>query len=147
MRFWLLVLCVGTLSASEIGGISEIRGNGEITRVDSSEALTAELNSDIFSYDDVRTGKGRLAIQFLDDSVVKLTEHSKLIIDELIKHNVSIISLVPTMLSRIIKSNFTKDISNILRAVIVGGADCSENLIKDAINQNLNIYKSIFFLQ
>ena len=84
MRFWLLILFVGTISASEIGGISEIRGNGEITRVDSSEALTAELNSDIFSYDDVRTGKGRLAIQFLDDSVVKLTEHSKLIIDEYI---------------------------------------------------------------
>ena len=84
MRFWLLILFVGTISASEIGGISEIRGNGEITRADSSEALTAELNSDIFSYDDVRTGKGRLAIQFLDDSVVKLTEHSKLIIDEYI---------------------------------------------------------------
>ena len=84
MRFWLLILLVGTISASEIGGISELTGNGEITRVDSSEALTAELNSDIFSYDDVRTGKGRLAIQFLDDSVVKLTEHSKLIIDEYI---------------------------------------------------------------
>ena len=84
MRFWLLILFVSTISASEIGGISEIRGNGEITRADSSEALTAELNSDIFSYDDVRTGKGRLAIQFLDDSVVKLTEHSKLIIDEYI---------------------------------------------------------------
>ena len=84
MRFWLLILFVGTISASEIGGISELTGNGEITRVDSSEALTAELNSGIFSYDDVRTGKGRLAIQFLDDSVVKLTEHSKLIIDEYI---------------------------------------------------------------
>ena len=84
MRFWLLILFVSTISASEIGGISELTGNGEITRVDSSEALTAELNSDIFSYDDVRTGKGRLAIQFLDDSVVKLTEHSKLIIDEYI---------------------------------------------------------------
>ena len=84
MRFWLLILFVGTISASEIGGISELTGNGEITRADSSEALTAEINSDIFSYDDVRTGKGRLAIQFLDDSVVKLTEHSKLIIDEYI---------------------------------------------------------------
>ena len=84
MRFWLLILFVSTISASEIGGISELTGNGEITRVDSSEALTAELNSDIFSYDDVRTGKGRLAIQFLDDSIVKLTEHSKLIIDEYI---------------------------------------------------------------
>ena len=84
MRFWLLILFVSTISASEIGGISELTGNGEITRADSSEALTAEINSDIFSYDDVRTGKGRLAIQFLDDSVVKLTEHSKLIIDEYI---------------------------------------------------------------
>ena len=55
MRFWLLILFVGTISASEIGGISEIRGNGEITRVDSSEALTAELNSDIFSYDAKRS--------------------------------------------------------------------------------------------
>ena len=84
MRFWLLILFVSTISASEIGGISELTGNGEITRVDSSEAHTAEQNSDIFSYDDERTGKGRLAIQFLDDSVVKLTEHSKLIIDEYI---------------------------------------------------------------
>ena len=84
MRFWLLILFVSTIRASEIGGISELTGNGEITRADSSEALTAEINSDIFSYDDVRTGKGRLAIQFLDDSVVKLTEHSKLIIDEYI---------------------------------------------------------------
>ena len=73
MRFWLLILFVGTISASEIGGISELRGNGEITRVDSSETFTAELDSDIHSFDDVRTGNGRLAIQFVDDSVLRLT--------------------------------------------------------------------------
>ena len=84
MRFWLLILFSLTLSASEIGGISELQGNGEISRRDSDKALTAELDSDIFSFDDVRTGNGRLAIEFLDKSVVKLTEHSKLVIDEFI---------------------------------------------------------------
>ena len=84
MRFWLLTLFSLTLSASEIGEISELQGNGEISRRDSDKALTAELDSDIFSFDDVRTGNGRLAIEFLDKSVVKLTEHSKLVIDEFI---------------------------------------------------------------
>ena len=84
MRFWLLILFVSTTSASEIGEISELRGNGEITRVDSSETFTAELDSDIFSYDDVRTGNGRMAIQFVDDSILKLTEHSKVVIDKFI---------------------------------------------------------------
>ena len=84
MRFWLLILFVATTSASEIGEISELRGNGEITRVDSSETFTAELDSDIFSYDDVRTGNGRMAIQFVDDSILKLTEHSKVVIDKFI---------------------------------------------------------------
>ena len=84
MRFWLLILFVSTTSASEIGGISELRGTGEITRADSSETLTAELNSDIFSFDDVRTGNGRMAIQFVDDSILRLTEHSKVVIDKFI---------------------------------------------------------------
>ena len=84
MRFWLLTLFSLTLSASEIGEISELRGNGEITRVNSNDSFTAEIDSDIFSFDDVRTGNGRLAIEFLDSSIVKLTEHSKLIIDEYI---------------------------------------------------------------
>ena len=84
MRIWLLILLSIPAFSTEIGEISELKGNGEITRVNSSEAFTAELDSDIFSFDDVRTGNGRLAIEFLDDSVVKLTEHSKLIIDEYI---------------------------------------------------------------
>lgn len=84
MRFWLLILFSLTLDASEIGEISELSGNGEINRGDSEVKLDAKIDSDIFSFDDVRTGNGRLAIQFLDDSVVKLTEHSKLVIDEFI---------------------------------------------------------------
>tara|TARA_R110002020_G_scaffold253923_5_gene467547 strand:+ start:1042 stop:2124 length:1083 start_codon:yes stop_codon:yes gene_type:complete len=81
---WLLILLVGTLNAAEIGEISELKGVGEITRKDASTALLAELASDIFSFDDVRTGNGRMAIQFLDSSVLKLTEHSKVVIDNYI---------------------------------------------------------------
>ena len=84
MRIWLLILFSIPAFATEIGEISELRGNGEITRVNSTNSFTAEIDSDIFSFDDVRTGNGRLAIEFLDSSIVKLTEHSKLIIDEYI---------------------------------------------------------------
>jgi len=81
---WLLILLVGSLNAAEIGEISELRGIGEITRKDSSTSHLAELASNIFSFDDVRTGNGRMAIQFLDSSILKLTEHSKVVIDEYI---------------------------------------------------------------
>ena len=84
MRFWLLILFSIPAFTTEIGEISELRGNGEITRVNSTDSFTAEIDSDIFSFDDVRTGNGRLAIEFLDSSIVKLTEHSKLVIDEYI---------------------------------------------------------------
>ncbi len=84
MRIWLLILFSIPAFTTEIGEISELRGNGEITRVNSTDSFTAEIDSDIFSFDDVRTGNGRLAIEFLDSSIVKLTEHSKLIIDEYI---------------------------------------------------------------
>ena len=84
MRVWLLILFSIPAFSTEIGEISELRGNGEITRVNSNDSFTAEIDSDIFSCDDVRTGNGRLAIEFLDSSIVKLTEHSKLIIDEYI---------------------------------------------------------------
>ena len=84
MRIWLLILFSIPAFTTEIGEISELRGNGEITRVNSTNSFTAEIDSDIFSFDDVRTGNGRLAIEFLDSSIVKLTEHSKLIIDEYI---------------------------------------------------------------
>jgi len=84
MRIWLLILFSISVGSTEIGEISELRGTGEITRKDSSDSLTAELQSDIFSFDDIRTGNGRLAIEFLDSSVVRLTEHSKIIVDEYI---------------------------------------------------------------
>ena len=85
MYKWLLVLFLVTSNVcAEIGEISELRGNGEILRQSEGDKLLAKLALDIFSYDDIRTGNGRIAIQFVDESIIRLTEHSKIIIDEYI---------------------------------------------------------------
>ena len=67
--------------AADIGEITELRGNGAVIRDDTVPAF---LEQDIKQMDDVRTANGRLGITFIDDSQVRLTEHSKLIIDEII---------------------------------------------------------------
>lgn len=68
-------------SSADIGSISELRGNAQVLR---DKPYGAELDFDIQQMDDVRTEAGRVAITFEDDSTVKLTEHSKLVIDEYI---------------------------------------------------------------
>jgi len=83
MHKWLLIF-LPVFAHADIGAISEVRGNGEIIRENQSDKLLAELALDIFSNDDIRTGNGRIAIQFIDDSVIRLTEHSKVIIDKFI---------------------------------------------------------------
>ena len=83
MRFWLLILA-SWANAIDVGSISELRGIGEVIRQGSTDKVLAEMALDIFSLDDVRTGNGRIAIEFLDSSVVRLTEHSKLVIDDFV---------------------------------------------------------------
>ena len=84
MHKWLLIALLSSSLYAEIGEISELRGNGEVLRSTGGDKLLAELSLGIFSNDDVRTGNGRMALTFLDDSVLKLTEHSKIIVDEYI---------------------------------------------------------------
>jgi len=67
--------------AADIGGISELNGSAQIVR---DKPLDATLQFAIQSNDEAVTTNGRMAITFLDDSKVKLTEHSQLIIDEYI---------------------------------------------------------------
>ena len=67
--------------AANIGNITELNGAGRVVRDDTYQA---SLNFNIESYDNVQTSNGRLGITFLDDSQVRLTEHSELIIDEFI---------------------------------------------------------------
>ena len=68
-------------SFADIGSISEVRGNAQVLR---DKPYGAELEFNIQQMDDVRTEAGRVAITFEDSSTVKLTEHSKLVIDKYI---------------------------------------------------------------
>ena len=67
--------------AVNIGDISELNGSAQIVR---DKSYVADLDFAIQSNDEAITTNGRMAITFLDDSQVKLTEHSQLIIDEYI---------------------------------------------------------------
>lgn len=66
----------------DIGGVSEVSGYAQIKRGASDN--DANLDFSIQSNDEAITANGRMAITFLDDSEVKLTEHSQLTIDEYI---------------------------------------------------------------
>jgi len=83
MYKWLLALFPLAVN-SQVGSITELRGIGEVVRQNTTDSLAAELELGIASYDDVRTGNGRLAISFLDDSILRLTEHSKIVIDDFV---------------------------------------------------------------
>ena len=67
--------------AVDIGDISELNGSAQIVR---DKPYDANLKFAIQSNDEAITTNGRMAITFLDDSKVSLTEHSQLIIDEYI---------------------------------------------------------------
>ena len=67
--------------AVDIGDISELNGSAQIVR---DQPLQAKVNLGIQSNDEAITTNGRMAITFLDDSTVRLTEHSELLIDEYI---------------------------------------------------------------
>ena len=69
-------------SVADIGGVSEVSGSAQIKR--GTSANRADLAFSIQSNDQAVTSNGRMAITFLDDSQVKLTEHSQLTIDEYI---------------------------------------------------------------
>ena len=75
------MMVVHPLHADPIGDISELKGFGQIVR---DQPYPAILDFNIESYDNVQTRAGRIAITFLDNTQVRLTEHSNLVIDEYI---------------------------------------------------------------
>ena len=78
-----LLIATGNVYAAEsIGGVFEQSGKpGSIVRT-TGEELTANLNTDIESYDNVETENGRLKIKFVDETQISLTEHTLVEITE-----------------------------------------------------------------
>ena len=72
---------VAQQSDASIGSVTELKGIGRIVR---DVPYDAALSFDIESYDNVETTNGRIGITFLNDTRVRLTEHSQLLIDEFI---------------------------------------------------------------
>ena len=68
--------------ASPIGDITEQTGVGSLTR--ERTELVAEVGRDIELYDTLNTGNGRIAVEFVDNAELRLTEHSRVLIDEVI---------------------------------------------------------------
>ena len=67
---------------SPIGDITEQTGIGSLTRAQNE--LVAEVGRDIELYDTLNTGNGRIAVEFVDNAELRLTEHSRVLIDEVI---------------------------------------------------------------
>ena len=73
-----------TNSFATIGEVSITSGSAVIDRQDGDKGITVEKELDIFSYDTVKTGNGKVGIAFIDETRVDVTEHSKLVIDEFV---------------------------------------------------------------
>ena len=67
--------------AVDIGSISELRGNAQVVR---DKPYGAEIDFGILSYDKVETANGRMGITFIDETQIRLTENSKVLIDEFV---------------------------------------------------------------
>ena len=76
-------LCLFTafVNANDIGDITEHNGSSGIVR-DSGETLVGGIGEDIFFKDSIETAQGRMNIKFIDETNLKLTEHTEVVIDE-----------------------------------------------------------------
>lgn len=67
---------------ANIGNVTQARGNSEVVK--KTVKVPSRLQLPIAKMDRVQTGNGRVEIKFIDDSTVKVTEHSKLVIDDFV---------------------------------------------------------------
>jgi len=80
-----LILLTALLSSNlhaAIGKVTEEKGSGEIVR--NKSKLGATMNTGVESMDNIVTAKGVVGITFEDNTKVRVTEHSKLVIDDFV---------------------------------------------------------------
>ena len=70
----LILTTLPARSNTSIGDVTLSKGNSIIDRKDGEKDVKVEKNLDIFSYDTVKTGKGQVAIEFLDETRVDITQ-------------------------------------------------------------------------
>ena len=67
--------------AVKIGAVEEVSGYAQIERDQPYEVIQ---NFSVQSYDKAQTEAGRMGIRFVDDTTIKITEHSMVVIDEFV---------------------------------------------------------------
>jgi hypothetical protein len=86
-KMWLLVrltsiILFATPVYASIGQIAEHKGSSTITREE--DTYNGQVGLDLLMNDRITTGKGSLRMDFVDDTRVDVTEHSRMTIDEFI---------------------------------------------------------------
>jgi hypothetical protein len=78
----LLSISATPAALANIGKVTQARGTSEVVK--KAQRLPTKPQLPIAKLDRVQTGNGRVEITFVDDSTVKVTEHSKLVIDDFV---------------------------------------------------------------
>ena len=76
------ISAIGSVYADSIGDIIESTGLGSLTR--NNETIQSAVNTKVNLYDRAETTNGRMLIEFLDKAELALTEHTRVLIDEVI---------------------------------------------------------------
>ena len=79
-----LLLLLPTLAFAAIGEVTEHSGSGAVERDEGFEVYEVTDGLGVESMDTVVTEKGKVRIDFIDDTRVDITEHSRLIIDDFV---------------------------------------------------------------
>ena len=82
MRWLFILLLIPNLAYGAVGEIGKVKGSGAIER--GNDSIAAVDGVGIKMEDTAVTANGKIQIDFLDDTRVDITEHSRLFIDEFV---------------------------------------------------------------
>src|SRR5210317_1981481 len=68
--------------SKDIGSVDRATGWREIKR--GEEKIQPNKGSEVIADDDIRTGEGRMEVRFVDDSKLRMTEHTRIVIDNVV---------------------------------------------------------------
>ena len=82
LRLLSLLIVMATPVCANIGEITSVNGSGAIER--GEDAIEAEKGTGIDMLDTAVTANANMRINFIDDTVVDITQHSRLLIDDFV---------------------------------------------------------------
>ena len=85
LKYLLLLVCMCTSAYANIGQISQMKGSGGGAAIErGNSAINAEKGVSIEMNDTAVTANSAMTINFIDETRVDITEHSRLIIDDFV---------------------------------------------------------------